>query len=61
MPRKGKGKHWPIKPMDPEIKARFEKLIKPPKAKPAFNPKWPMNYQNINQLWHWETFQDINF
>jgi hypothetical protein len=61
MPKRGKGKLWPTKPMDPEIKARFEALMKLPKPQPAFNPKWPIIHQNINQLWRWDNLQDAIF
>jgi len=38
--------------MRPEIRARFEALMKPEPADTPVNPKW--------QLWRWDTLEDVS-
>lgn len=62
MPKKGKGRRWPAKPMEAQVKERFEVLLRGARREVSpLPPHWRVNPAKINQLWNWHTLEDVNF
>lgn len=58
---KRKKKDFPVPPMRKDIEARFKALIaygKPPKPAKTF---LGFKTKNINQLYRWDTLEDVTF
>lgn len=65
MARKGKGRHYRPQPFKPEVKARFQALITNGKLKPIhvkviYPAHWGVRPKMVNQLWRWDTLEDVN-
>lgn len=63
MARKGKGKRIPSAPMRPEVKDAFKKYMAPARSRtylPGIPSHFPIIPEKINQLWDWNTLEDID-
>jgi len=61
MPKKGKGRKYPAQPLPPFIEARFKKLLAKQEPPQSLNIIGGYKTKNVNQLWHWQTLEDVLF